>query len=64
MEDYMTVGDVQSLFRCSRYTVYSWIDRGIFPGAIRPGGGAWRIPRSDVEAVEKGESCNKQEPKS
>jgi excisionase family DNA binding protein len=46
----MSVFEVAKWMRVSEMTVYRWIHRGWLPAA-QPGGGDFRIKRSDVDAL-------------
>ncbi len=48
-DTYMTLKEVAELLKISERSVYRLAKDGKLPG-FKPGGGAWRFRRSDVEA--------------
>ena len=48
-DTYMTLKEVAELLKVSERTVYRLAGEGTLPG-FKPGGGAWRFRRRDVEA--------------
>ena len=51
--EYVTVQRAMLLLAVSRQTIMTWLADNRFPDAIKDDGpkGAWRIPRSNIEAV-------------
>src|SRR5438552_2533326 len=48
----LTVADVCARFGRKPSAVRNWLERGMFPGAYRLMGRAWRVPVSAVEAFQ------------
>jgi len=48
-EQLLTISDVALLLKISERSVYRLVGAGKLPG-FKPGGGAWRFRRADVEA--------------
>lgn len=53
----LTVDQVAERFQRGASTVRTWLGEGRFPNAYRLLGREWRIPRSDVEAMQLAEAA-------
>src|SRR5690554_3806934 len=51
----LTVQEVADAFGRGVSTIRTWVGEGRFPSAYRVHGREWRIPRSDVEAMQLAE---------
>lgn len=49
----LTVPQLAALFGRGSSTVRTWIEDGLFPNAYKLKGREWRVPRADIEAVQK-----------
>ena len=45
----LTIGDLERIFKCSRSSIYRWIDDGEFPSPIKIG----KLSRWSKESIEK-----------
>jgi len=52
--EFFTPLEVANLLKVKRLTVYIWIHKKYFPNATKFGK-QWRIPKSDIEKISKGE---------
>ncbi len=53
---YLVVSELVKRFGRSQVTINTWIDKGFFPNAKKAGpfkSSEWRIPQTDVDALEK-----------
>jgi excisionase family DNA binding protein len=53
----LTSAEVAERFRVSQKSVSAWIRDGKLAAIRNPGGGAYRVRESDVEAILRGESA-------